>query len=322
MRLLPLLALVAACATQRPPADDDAEVSDPVARGRSDTTFQEIELDLAERLGDDPTRIVAHVHAPDRADGPARVILWNHGFATETEQYFRLGDHLASWGFVVVMPQWDLGATSRTHVEIASDARLALDWIVENGLPLEDVEIETRVFGAGGHSRGGKQALLHAGADDRVGSVFNLDPVDALPPFGDFDPADYPSAAPEVVSTLDIPLGHVGAGRGPDGVVPCAPEGDNYVDVFAAARPFAIQYELPTAGHADFTDDCSGDAGGVACNLCPAGDDPASAALFGRAAAVAFFARTLRDDASFGAWLEGDEAPAEVVPDVVRSVKE
>lgn len=321
MRLIALLSLAVACAPQRPPGGGDSS-EDPTERGSADTTFQDIEITLDGRTGDAPTRLTARVHAPERSDGPARVIVWNHGFVTETEQYFRLGDHLASWGFVVVMPQWDLGATVRNHRELADDAKLGLDWIQANGLPLEGVEIETRVFGAGGHSRGGKQALLHAGLDERVAAVFNFDPVDALPPFGEVDPADFPSAAPEVVSTLAIPLGHVGAGRGPDGVVPCAPEGENYVDVFAAARPGAIQYELPTAGHADFTDDCADGSGGVACNLCPAGDDPAATARFGYAAAVAFFARALRDDDGFASWLEGDEAPAEVVQDMVRTVKE
>lgn len=312
-----ILALVGACASS---PGEIVTPRDPTERGPHGDVFEDVEIDLGTRSEGFPMRIQARVHGPESYGDVATVILFNHGFATETEAYFRLGAHLASWGHVVVMPQWDLGVNSRTHADLAVDAIAALDWLQQNPLPFTEYAIDVTGFGIGGHSRGGKQALLTALADDRVKALFNLDPVDALPPFGEVDPADYPSTAPELVGELTIPWGQIGAGRGPEGVVPCAPAEEGFAAIFAAAPAGTLQFELPTAGHQDFTDACSDGTGDVTCNVCPAGDDPAASNLFARATLTAFFGKRLRGDDGFDGWLE-EEDPIEVVPDFVRTVK-
>ncbi len=279
-----------------------------------------VDIDLGVRSAGFPSVVKARVVAPEQAEEALPVVIFHHGLAVEVENYFRTASQLASWGYVVVMPQWDLAAGSRTHAALVNDAVAAMDWLQANSVGLPNISVETASFGMGGHARGGKQALLTAVADDRVAAVFNLDPVDAIPAGRDPDPDDYPSAAPELVGQLTIPMGHVGSGRGPEGPSACAPAREGYSAIFSASPVGTLQFVLPTAGHQDFTDPCADGTGGVECTICPAGDNPGDSLRFGRASLVAFFGLHLQADEGFAPWLEGDQ-PFELVPDAVRTIK-
>jgi chlorophyllase len=283
-------------------------VNDPTQVGPLSAELSTIELELADR-GSAAARVVAQQYAPSALDRglPAPVVIFNHGFGARNDQYAELLSYLATWGFVVVAPQWDAGiGSTRTHAELASDLRQAIDWVEGGGLTLP-YALDTDLIGVVGHSRGGKQALLAAADEPRIDAIVALDPVDAGPPFGDFEAADFPSVAPERLGDLSLPVLHVGMGRGPEGAVPCAPEGENYEAFWAGADADDALIVVPAGGHNDLLDACA-DGGGGLCLVCPAGDDPAATARIARGAAVAWLRRHLFDDLQFESWVAGGMA--------------
>lgn len=307
--------------------DPPAVVSDPADRGGRGVLVVEPEafsLTLADRSDGFAPRVPARIHYPASPSAlPSKVVLFNHGFAVDIDAYFDTANHLASWGFVVVVPQWDQGIGSRTHQGLADDVSLGIDALQADGFPIEldGITVDLSQVAVVGHSRGGKQAYLAALADDRITAVFGIDPVDALPPFGASDPADYPSAAPELVGGLGIPVAQVGMGRGAEGDTPCAPADEGFAAYFDALPAGALQFELPTAGHNDVLDDCASGRGGILCNVCVPGEDASATQRFVEASLTAFLGDVYLPGRDFTAWLEGAE-PQAVVADAVRSLKE
>lgn len=255
------------------------------------TTFQ---MDLADRGDGFPDDVDTRLYAPSTGSGMP-VVMLNHGFATRTDQYHDTAEHLASWGFVVLVPQWDPGIpTARTHQGLADDVVAAIDWLYANPLPL-DVEPDVSLLGVGGHSRGGKQSIHAAALDERILAGFQIDPVDSLPPFGEVDPADFPSVAPELLADITIPMGIVGMGYGAADTVACAPEEDNYAAYWAGIGE-GVLVELPNAGHNDIVDECATGGGGLACISCTLGDDPAATVAAVQGSMAAFYLEHLMGD--------------------------
>lgn len=275
-----------------------AEVPDPRADGPHD--LSQTHANVAFPGGLFPRTVPVELLAP-AAGGPWPLVVFSHGFQLAGTDYLILGRRLASHGFVVLLPTWDNALALRSHAELAQDATALLDWALGEGSPVADRLDPARV-GLAGHSRGGKQSFLAALADDRIGAVFGVDPVDSAPPFGG-DPAGYPSVAPERMPDLHVPVGVIGAGRGAEGVVPCAPEADNWDDYYDAANPPAHAWLIGGAGHMDFLDAC-----GLTCLACPGGDDPAFARGYTGGALVAFFQVYLNGDPAWRPHLDG--APA------------
>lgn len=140
-----------------------------------------------------------------------------------------------------------------------------------------------------------------------IDALFLLDPVDSAPPFGDFDPADYPSVAPELMANVSIPTGFVGAGKGGEGDVPCAPTEDNYSQFFASSAGPSFLYEIAEMGHADFQDACAQDPDTTTCTFCAVGTAPADDYATTAALATAFLRVFLAGDESYRPWVDGDE---------------
>jgi len=303
VRLVPILA-AAACAPDGAEVGDSAAPSyeDPTAPGAYDVDRSDISLALGTSRAGLPSTLPASLYVPDRGGDALPVILFHHGFATAPSAYHATLTHLASHGFVVVAPTFDSGFTNtRTHAGLAEDATAIFSWLQQNALPT-DATLALSSFGQFGHSRGGKASLLTAASDTRVGGTFVFDPVDAGPPFGAFDEADYPSVAPELAPSIGAPVAQVGAGRGPEGVVPCAPAGENFAAYWDAYPAGARQIVADRAGHTDLLDVCADGTGGTTCTLCPPGDDPGATATLVRGAVVAFFAEALEGDTRFAGW--------------------
>ncbi len=269
----------------------------PYAIERIDT---EIEL---------PSRTVtAEIHRPvDGADAPYPVVVFNHGFQLAGEDFRTYGERLASHGIVAILPTMgDSLISSLNHAQLR-DIQIELDdWIVINatrrGSVIHDL-VDPALLGVGGHSRGGKQSVLAAGADDRIAATLNVDPVDSGPPFGGSDPAQFPSAAPESARLLTIPSGYIGAGRSTETTLgqACAPAGENYAAFYSASPSPTWQWFLPRAGHNDFVVNCD-----FICSFaCVEGDDPAAALDFAIATTVAFYKVYLAGDDTYASWLEG-----------------
>ncbi|MFM2163056.1 MAG: hypothetical protein RLZZ383_2568 [Pseudomonadota bacterium] len=279
-----------------------APFEDPTGAGPYDVARTDVALDLDIERGGLPSTLPASLYVPDRGGEALPVVLFHHGFATSPTAYHATLTHLASHGFVVLAPTFDSGFTNtRTHAGLAEDAAAIFTWLQQNALPT-DASLALEAFGQFGHSRGGKAALLTAATDTRVGGTFTVDPVDAGPPFGSFDAADFPSVAPELAPAIAGAVAQLGAGRGPEGAVPCAPSGENYAAYWDAYAPGARQIVAERAGHTDVLDACADGTGGTTCTLCPPGDDPAATAALARGAAVAFFAQALEGDTTYDGW--------------------
>lgn len=252
------------------------------------------------------TRIPLTIYTPDT--GPAPTIVLHHGFQLSAADYVSYGEHLASWGFAVVMPAMPGGLLNpRTHTELAGDLTAVLDFVESDGLapngPFAGVA-DTDRLGLAGHSMGGKISMLVAADDPRVDAVFGIDPVDAGPPFA-FDPADYPSVAPERMADITVPLGIIGETIDASGGLfgqSCAPAGDNFVEYTDAAVSPVVELDLLGADHMDFLDN----PGCLACLACGPGTAPTEQTrTITRRTMTAFFEFTLRDDDPARAAIDG-----------------
>jgi chlorophyllase len=303
-----MLAVMAGCTgtADKGDGDTDAMPLDPTVLGPYSVLFEEASIDLGSR-GDFPGTVSARVHAPDTFE-TVPIVIFNHGFSVRTDQYADTLNHLASWGFLVVAPQWDAGfPTSRTHTGLAEDVSALIDWLYDNTLPNGE-NGEATSLAVVGHSRGGKQAIQAAVLDGRISATFTIDPVDSLPPFGEVDPADYPSVTPELMADLTVPSGIVGMGRGGESVESapaCAPVEDNHQAYFDAMTGPAVHYVLPVSGHNDVVDVCAEGGGDFACVACVAGDDPAATRTLSGALTVVYLSDVFGKDSNFGGWLDG-----------------
>ena len=113
----------------------------------------------------------AQAGAPvDAANGPYPIIAFGHGFLTPVSQYASTGAHLASWGFVVLLPQTQ-GSLFPSHSAFADDLVSALDWMGGQagaaGSPWSGAVDPSR-RGVMGHSMGGGCALVAADRDPSI----------------------------------------------------------------------------------------------------------------------------------------------------------
>lgn len=139
------------------------------------------------------TSFTATVHYPalastsaaavDVGNGPYPIVAFGHGFVTPVTQYVSLGRHLASWGFIVVLPQTQ-GSLAPSHSQFAADLLSSLDWFASQGSEvgspwLNAVAADRR--GLMGHSMGGGCALLAASQSSNTRAVVPLAAADTNP---------------------------------------------------------------------------------------------------------------------------------------------
>jgi dienelactone hydrolase len=233
-------------------------------------------------------------------------ILLLPGFTLAAGDFSKTSERLASHGFIVLCPSFDDGVFSPIdHADLANHTSSFFDWLIAQHQTSDSpvfARLDTGHFGTAGHSRGGKVALLAASQDSRIKATYGLDPVDTVggPFSGGPTPAN-PSVTPELMDELAIPLGFFGAGKGGEGLQPCAPEAENHAAYYeaASAAPVAYHHVDMDAGHMDFTD--SGAAG-----FCAAGEDPSASRAAATSTLVAFFRVHLGDDATALSWLTGE----------------
>lgn len=242
---------------------------------------------------------------PSSATAP--VVLIAHGFQLPAKQYYGYADRLASHGFIACTADFPAGF-SANHADNAKDVSGALDWVLVQstvgGSPLQG-KVDIDHIGVMGHSLGGKVSVLAAKADVRFRAVLGLDPVDTsmlcdpvkCPDASDALPLPIPTAF--LGETLDSTAGFGGQA--------CAPAADNFQTFFAKAGSPSIEVTLIGANHMSFIDDVA--SCGITCSFCKQASMPNGEALgIARAYSVAFFARHLRGQAGYDAWLFGDLA--------------
>jgi hypothetical protein len=225
------------------------------------------------------------------------------GFQLDGDAFFGFARHLASHGVAVLVPTFGDGIFSAIDHADLSDAVIAMVDALAG-----DPRFDPERLGAGGHSRGGKVALLAATRDGRIRASFNLDPVDATGPGVRVD-EDNPSVAPELMGNLAIPLGFVGTTRGGRTTLPgapaCAPSGENYAAYAGAAPTPPFVAVPPESGHNDFADPLP-----LLLRLaCAAGQDPAAVRGAAKTWMTAFYRLHLAGDARYAPWLANPPAP-------------
>ena len=247
---------------------------------------------------------------PGAAKAP--LVIWKHGFQLATSNYEALLRAVAEQGFVVIGVDTAGGFFNPPSNVDEQQAMLAgLDWALKDAPFASRVDV-TRVA-VGGHSRGGKVAVMAAAADDRVDAVLLLDPVNGCGPGQGYSDSCPDITQPAWAGALALPVGVMGeTNNAKGGLSPCAPEKQNYATIFKALTKatWAVSWTFTGADHMDFTDD----GGGVVGGLCADGPgDDATIRKDVRALALAFFLRHLLGQNASDAVLTGASLPAGIV---------
>lgn len=295
-------------------ADDDGADSektslDPNADGT--LSYDKTSYKLPYKNADESLDIDLTIYAPaEKRAYP--LIIFTHGFLLSPEGYFSYAQRLASYGFVVVMPQMPGTLTApKTHKQQAAYLKAILDWALGEGSAAGgalDGKINAEKIGVNGHSMGGKLSMLLASSDLRPKAAFLVDPVDSGPPSGG-DAADYPSVAPELMPLIKIPFVALGETiNSANGS--CAPGNNNYEQYYAAAQSPSLKITMVGANHMSFLDDpdC-----GLACAICKKGtDDPAVTRALTLKYMTAFYLMKFYDRPELSEYLTGGKMQEDV----------
>ncbi len=230
------------------------------------------------------------------------IVLFAHGFLMDASAYETYANHLASFGYVVVLPNY---YDANTILSMSNDVAYMQDVVTgltfaTGGLPQSDPAVTPLVSATGpvgisGHSLGGKLAIL---AIEQNRGLFKASI--------DFDPIDDTSCGANCPSVLPglgglgVPTAFLGETTDSSGFGACAPTAENFQAFYAAAGSPSLLGTVPAAGSASFVDNQSNC--GVGCSLCSAGNAGPTLSL-AHGLMVAFYERHLRNKTGYDAWL-------------------
>nr|CAB3452865.1 unnamed protein product [Digitaria exilis] len=223
-----------------------------------------------------PVLIVA---PKDAGTYPVAILL--HGFFLQNRFYEQLLKHVASFGFVMVAPQFHTSLISNSDADDIDAAAKVTNWLPE-GLPSVlpvGVDADLSRLALAGHSRGGHTAfsLALGRATTTTTTTLNfsaligIDPVagtgrsSQLPPaILTYEPSSFAFASPVMV---------VGTGLGGDRenalFPPCAPPEVNHAEFYYECKPPCYHIVVRDYGHLDMLDD---DAPKLVTCLCKQGN--------------------------------------------------
>jgi predicted dienelactone hydrolase len=295
------------------------EVGDLSTPGTENVMVSSVELSLGNWALNERQNVTIYAPA-DAIDAP--VIIFHHGFNLSAQDYDSYGNHLASWGFVVVMPTTITGLFGGPTQRDMADILLAvIQWIdqseVEANHPLAG-KVSANDYVVAGHSLGGKLSFLVGTESTRVSGIFGIDPVDTPGGPGAMPSPSAPSVTPELMPQITVPFVVVGettnstSNFGPA----CAPSEENFARYFDAADGPALKIEILGANHMSFLDNPNC---GLACFACPAGtDDPANTRRLTQKYLTAFSMWLLKGQADARRFLVGDDIAADINANLVN----
>ncbi|WP_330275247.1 dienelactone hydrolase family protein [Lentzea sp. NBC_00516] len=191
--------------------------------------------------------VPARVHYPATAAGVNQpvatgrfpAIAFGHGFFQATSKYTSTNTHLASWGFVVVVPTTQ-GGLSPSHSAFADDLNTGLTWLVaQDGTAGSRFQnhVTTTALGASGHSMGGGAAVLAAARNPKITAISTYAAAETNP------------SAKAAAATLKAPAQFLAGSQ--DTITPV---GEHQQPMFAAKAP-SKQLRTVTGGfHCGFMD--------------------------------------------------------------------
>jgi len=196
------------------------------------------------------------------AKPPYPLAIISGGFLVPAARYMSYAEHLASWGYVVLL--YDKVEVSSLEMNFLTDVvsvnfvRDLIDWTCTDGCLSQLTSPDQGVYLIG-HSRGGKVSVLTAVLDRRVTALCLLDPVDVTK----YAPLStgFPSAVEalrelgmqDIPDRPAVPIAIIGGELSAD----CAPRDANYAHFYDAATAPTWQVVVPQAGHFQFLDEQS-----------------------------------------------------------------
>jgi dienelactone hydrolase len=243
--------------------DDASPPPDPARPGPYDFGYADLTFHDPSSNKDQPLRAYypAAGAGIDDADGPRPLIVFGPGFALPMSLYFSYAEHLASYGYIVVLR--DNYVIS--HLALAQTTSAIIDWVESQAKLAGSIfydKVDLTRIGTSGHSLGGKISLLTAYDDKRVTASGTIDPVDTSP----LNTPAYPAVTPGLMPDIHIPTLLLGSSDG--GL--CAPLNADYRQFYLYANPPSIEIEIEKSGHLTFCDlpDAVIDAAAI---ICPTG---------------------------------------------------
>ena len=211
--------------------------------------------------------------------GLCPVIVLGHGFSQSKSQHVKQGLHLATRGYVVLIPNSNAASD---HSRFADDLSKCIDWIearnADQASPFFG-RIRSSRAGVSGHSAGGLSAILAASRDTRIRAVSVMDPVDN----GGLGVAALPNVQAPVAITYSEPSS-------------CNSNG-SALTLYQAARAPKRGIKIVGANHTDPQDP----AGFLSVLSC--GSANATRQALYRRYMAGWFEFHLRDDAAYAPWV-------------------
>ena len=268
--------LAFACAFARLPL---FAATDPAANGPFPASRQTISIP-----GTQGATLTTDVYFPGTNNtlspgaGQCPVLLLGHGFSQSKDQHVNQGYHLATRGFIVLIPNSNAPSD---HSRFADDLRKCIDWIEARDADTNSLyfgRVRADRVGATGHSAGGLSAILAASRDPRIRALSPMDPVDN----GGQGVAALATLAAPVAITYSEPSS-------------CNANG-SALTLYTAARAPKRGMRVVGANHTDPQDPAS-----LSSALFCGAADSGRQALY-RRYMTGWFEYHLRGDASYGPW--------------------
>lgn len=246
------------------------------------------------------------LHPP--APGSCPVVVFVHGLfvdgitSVDASAYYDYGNRLASFGYVVVFPNYVVSSSAPNYPQYASDVMTGLAWALGYGTQANATLsglVNAKQVGITGHGVGASIALL--AAENNPGTFSAAALLDIV------DAAGTQSGLAGLGSFPTAFLGETGdeTSNGQAFAPACAPAGQNFVTLFNAASTPSLEVTVTGAGAASFvpTDAPSGSCL-LECSECGNGANTTTV-QDSQALLVAFYERRLRGNTAYDQWLGG-----------------